>query len=295
VRRAVLLLCVGVLAGCSMFGASKPTGTIVVPPPSSPQPDPSGLAQQQPNTKHIHSLATRGGPSPLLIGTHFGISEAKPGGSSSPLGGSAPKGDVLQLAYAPDGTAYASGHAFGVQVSHDDGVTWAVISPDVASLDVHGFAIDPTNPRTMYAYAVGRGLLASSDAGAHWEHKAGYADSHYLTGLAVTADGTLLAGSPDLGIAASTDKGSNFASVQSATGAVYSISASPTSADTVVAATEFGIFLTSNGGKDWDIGQTALVLTGISIDPKDAKRFYAGGVDGSLFTTTDAGANWQAL
>ncbi|MGB2940322.1 MAG: hypothetical protein WBD38_08510 [Candidatus Dormiibacterota bacterium] len=293
-RKTALLLGLGVLAGCSVFGSSRPSGTIVVPPPGSPQPDPSGLGQQQPNTNHIHALASRGGPSRLLIGTHFGVSAAKPGASPVPVGGSSPKGDVLQVAYGPDGTAYASGHAFGIQVSRDDGATWALISADVANLDVHGFAVDPTNGKNLYIYAVGKGVLVSSDGGAHWEHRAGYADSHYLTGLAVTADGTLLAGSPELGIAASSDHGSSFAAVRSGTGQVYSLAASAQSADIVVAATEFGIFLTSNGGKDWDIGQTAVVITGISIDPKDQRRFYAGGADGSVFTTTDSGANWSA-
>jgi hypothetical protein len=289
-----LILGFGLLAGCSIFGSSKPSGTIVVPPPDSPQPEPSALAQQQPNTNHIHALATKGGPGRLLVGTHTGISAAAPGASPVPLGGSSPKGDVLEVTYGADGTAYASGHAFGVYVSHDDGAGWALASRDVANLDVHGFAVDPGNAKLLYAYAVGKGLLVSSDGGSHWDHRAGYADQHYLTDLAVTADGTLLAGSPELGIAASTDHGSTFASVRSGTGQVYSLGASAQSVDVVVAATEFGIFLTSNGGKDWDIGQTAVVITGISIDPKDAKRFYAGGADGSIFTTTDSGANWVA-
>jgi photosystem II stability/assembly factor-like uncharacterized protein len=284
-----------VLTGCSIFGSSKPSGTIVVPLPSSPQPDPSGLAQQQPNVNHIHALASRGGPGTLLLGTHVGVSTVKAGASPIAIAGSGPKGDVLSVDYAPDGTAYASGHAFGVDVSHDGGATWSLLAADLANLDVHGFAIDPTNPRNLYVYAVGKGILVSSDAGAHWDHRAGYADTHYLTDLTVTADGTLLAGSPELGIAASPDHGANFTTVRSGTGQVYSLSSSPQSADIVVAATEFGLFLTSNGGHDWDIGQTAVVITGISVDPRDPKRFYAGGVDGSIFTTTDSGANWSAF
>jgi hypothetical protein len=293
VKTAATALGLALLAGCSVFGASKPSGTIVVPPPSSPQPEPSALAQQQPNTKHIHALALRPGSSRLLLATHVGVSVAQPGGAVTPLGDSGPKGDVLQVAYAPDGRVFASGHNLGVQVSRDDGATWSVAAPEVAGLDVHGLAIDPTNPKTLYIYAVGKGILVSSDGGAHWDHRAGYADSHYLTGLAVTADGTLLAASPELGIAASTDRGPTFVSVRTGTGQVFSISASATSADIVIVATESGIFLTANGGKDWDVGSTAVVVTAVAVDLHDPKRLFAGGADGSVYTSSDGGNNWQ--
>ena len=282
-------------AGCSVFGTSRPTGTIVVPPPSSPQPEPSALAQVQPNTNHVHAIASKGGADNVLLATHFGVSRLKAGASPAPLGGSAPKGDVLQVVYAADGTAYAAGHNLGIQASHDNGATWSVVAPEVAGLDVHGLTVDPHNPKALYAYAVGKGILVSTDAGAHWQHRAGWADSHYLTGVTVTADGTLLGGSPELGIVASTDQGSNFVGVRSGTGQVFCISASATSADVVLAATENGIFLTSNGGKDWQVGGTDVAVTALSVDPKDARRFYAGAADGTVFTSPDQGTTWQPL
>ena len=289
------VLCTLLLAACSLSATSKSSGPIVVPGPASPQPEPSALAPQQPNVNHIHALAARAGSTRLLVATHRGIELASPGASPAPLGGSAPKGDVLQVLYAADGTAYASGHNLGVLVSHDDAATWSVTAPEVAGLDVHGLALDPTNRSTLYAYAVGRGMLVSSDGGGHWQHRAGYADSHYLTGLAVTADGTLLAGSPELGIAASTDHGSTFVSVRAGTGQVYSIGASPVSPDDVIVATEDGIFLTADGGKNWDVGQTEVVITGVGADLANAKRFFAGGADGSIYTSTDGGVSWNPL
>jgi photosystem II stability/assembly factor-like uncharacterized protein len=291
VKTAGLVFCAVLLAAC---GSSSTGGTIVVPPPASPQPEPSALSQQ-PNVNHIHALAGRAGSSRLLVATHKGISIASPGASPAPLGGSAPKGDVLQVLYSADGTAYASGHNLGVLVSHDDGGSWAVTAPEVAGLDVHGLALDPTSRGRLYAYAVGKGILVSSDAGLHWQHKPGYADTHYLTGLTVTADGTLLAGTPDLGIAASTDHGSNFVSVRAGTGQVYGLSASQVSADVVIAATGNGIFLTADGGKNWDVGQTAVVVTGVGTDLGNPKRFFAGGSDGSIYTSTDGGVSWSPL
>ena len=291
---AALVLVTG-LTGCSWFDSpTQQQGTIVVPAPASPSPEPSGLAPTQPNVNHVHAMATRGGSGPILVAKHAGIDVVRAGGVAQPLPG-APKGDVLQVAMAPDGLAYAAGHGIGVQVSRDSGGTWAALAPDVAGLDVHGFAVDPSNPNQLYVYAVGKGILASADRGAHWEHRSGWADTHFLTGLAVSADGTVLAGSPELGIAASPDHGVTFVSVRSGTGQLYSIAASASSADVVVAATENGLFLTTSGGKDWDVAQTSVLLTGIAIDPGDPQRFYAGGADGSLFTSPDGGATWATL
>jgi photosystem II stability/assembly factor-like uncharacterized protein len=76
---------------------------------------------------------------------------------------------------------------------------------------------------------------------------------------------------------------------------VYALAASATSADVVVAATAAGILLTQSGGKDWAVGQTTVPVTGIAIDPAGRQRFYAGGADGSLFTSGDSGATWDVF
>jgi photosystem II stability/assembly factor-like uncharacterized protein len=282
------------LASCSWFGSQASPGTIVVPPPASPAPEPSELAVTQPNVNHVHGLATLGAGQPVFIARHTGVESKSPGAPPQALG-AGPHGDVLQVAIAPDGSLYAAGHGTGLQVSHDGGTTWAPPAADVAGLDVHGFAFDPSHPEQLYVYAVGKGILVSSDRGAHWEHRAGWADGHYLAGLTVTADGTLLAGSVELGIAASPDHGANFVSVRAGTGQVYSLAASPSSADVAVAATENGLFLTTSGGDDWDVAQTSELLTGVTIDPADPRHLYAGGAEGTLYTSTDQGASWALL
>lgn len=287
------LALVAALAGCSSGNSGQ--GTIAVPPPPTPGAEPSPLALTQPNVHHVHAIATRGGTGTLLVATHAGLEVLKDVHGQAPDGPYTLKGDVLQAVVAPDGTAYAAGHNLGVQVSHDGGATWKVAAPDVAGLDVHGLALDPAHPGTLFAYAVHKGMLTSSDGGAHWIHLAGFADTNYVTGLVVTGDGTVLAGNPQYGISASTDRGSTFVAVRGGTGQVYSLAASATSADIVLAGTENGIFLTVNGGKDWNVGETNVAVTGVGVDPTDPKRFFAGGADGSLSTSTDGGASWQPL
>ena len=280
------------LAACD----SGSGGPINIPPPPSPRGEPTPLAQTKLNINHIHALAVSVNSRTVLIGTHHDVRLAVSGASPRPLSPGL-SGDVLQVLYGAGGAAYAAGHNLGVQVSRNGGASWAPVSRDVAGLDVHGLVADPRDLRQMIAYAVGHGILTSSDAGAHWTHRPGYADSHYLTGLAVTADGTLLAGSPDLGLAASPDHGATFDSVQSGTGPVYSIAASETSADVVVVAAENGIFLTQNGGKDWAVGVaiSGNVVTGVGVDAIDPHHLYAGDANGQVFTSTDSGNSWSPL
>ena len=280
-----------VLAACSSSPA--PTGTIVVPPPVSASAEPSPLAQPAININHVHGLATRDGGRRLLVATHAGVRQAQPGGASPlPVGDATLKGDVLALFYS-GAALYAGGHGVGVKVSHDDGATWSDASPDLAGADIHGLAADPSSAGRLYAYAVGRGLMVSEDGGAHWAHRAGEADKNYITGLTVTADGTLLAGTPGRGVAASTDHGTTYVVVRTGTGPVYSIASSVTDAGVVLVAAAGGIFLTGDGGKTWNAGGTNVAVTGVAIDGSDSHRFYAGGSDGSIAVSTDAGISWK--
>jgi len=265
----------------------------VVPPPPSVAPEPSPLSQPRINVNHVHAIAPRAGGSDLILGTHVGVRRVSAGGQGpTPVGEPSLKGDVLALFYS-GGVLYAGGHGVGVKASRDDGATWADVSSDLAGADVHGLAADPSQAGRLYAYAVGRGLMVSDDSGAHWSHRAGEADSNYITGLTVTADGTLLVGTPGRGVAASTDHGSTYVVVRSGTGPVYAMASAPTDAGVVLVGAEKGIFLTGDGGKTWNAGGTNVAVTGLAIDAVDSHHFYAGAADGTVAVSTDAGISWK--
>lgn len=292
-RLVPLLLSTSLLCACG--AAAQQGGPIVVPPPATPRAEPSPLNQGAINANHIHALASRDGGKRLMVATHRGVFVAVPGGASpQPTGAATLTGDVLALFYAPDGALFAAGHNIGVKVSHDDGASWSEVSDDLKGTDVHGFARDPSHPGQLYAYAVGKGLLVSTDSGAHWTHRPGQADTSYITSLAVTADGTLLAGTPGLGVAASTDHGTSYVTIRDKTGPVYSIAASASDPNVLLVAAENGIFLTGDGGKTWNNGQPNVAVTGVAIDPADSHHFYAGGSDGTVAVSTDAGISFKS-
>ncbi|MHB8508046.1 MAG: WD40/YVTN/BNR-like repeat-containing protein [Candidatus Dormibacteria bacterium] len=279
------------LAGCTSTASQ---GTIVVPGAAAPGSEPSGSVAGQASTHHIHSLLLMG--QGVIVATHTGVEVRLPG-SPSPRPSSGVSGDVLQLAAGPGGLVYAAGHNLGVLVSRDQGASFASVSPDVAGFDVHGLASDPRDRHHLVAYAVGHGLLRSDDAGAHWAHEVSPdADRKdiYLTGLVITADGTLLAGSPQAGVTAM-NKDNSFVPVYQGSGRVYSIAAAATDANIVVVVGERGLFITANGGKTWSSGQPSEALTGIAVDPTDATHFLAGSVDGNVFTSGDSGSTWSGF
>src|SRR5258708_21329596 len=132
------------LAGCGPFGSTPEGGTIVVPLPGTPPSEPAGIAQQQPNLKHIHAVATHDGGRHLVLGVHTGIAIATPGGTPQQVAGG-PKGDVLQVVYGGASTFFAAGHLIGVWISRDEGASSSMVSSDVAGLDGHGLAVGPRN------------------------------------------------------------------------------------------------------------------------------------------------------
>ena len=291
--RLIASLALAILfGGCG--ASAQQGGPISVPAPATPGAEPSPLSQPSINVNHIHALATLDGGKRLLIATHHGVMLASHAGADpQPVGNGSIGGDVLALFYAPDGTVFAGGHLVGVKVSHDNGNSWTDASPALARADVHGLAIDPTHPSRLYAYVVGRGILVSEDSGTTWTHRAGQADTNYVSGLTVTADGTLLVGTPGRGVAASTDHGTSFTVIRDNTGPVYSMSASATDPNVVLVAAENGVFLTGDGGKTWNAGATNVAVTGVLIDPADSHHFYAGGADGSIAESTDAAITFK--
>src|SRR5712692_3504141 len=70
VRWTQFLAC---LTLCACSGNAAIGHTIVVPGPPSPASEPTPLAQVQPNTNHVHSLAVSPDGRRMLIATHHGL------------------------------------------------------------------------------------------------------------------------------------------------------------------------------------------------------------------------------
>ncbi len=111
----------------------------------------------------------------------------------------------------------------------------------------------PTDPRTVY-YSDGFTVLASADGGAT-VHEVAPVSQLFAT--------------------------------------ISALAVSPLAAAEVLAATNQGLFKTTDGGATWEqlpVGGTPVAL---AVDPFDAATVYAGAGDGSFFASHDRGATWS--
>jgi photosystem II stability/assembly factor-like uncharacterized protein len=253
---------------------------------------PAAAAGGLPNTPDYHSLLVApSDPQHVLLGTHAGLYESSDGGRDwqrVALEGQ----DAMNLARSEGKTIWAAGHNVFAK-STDGGATWTDVRPEgLPSLDLHGFAVDPTDSHTLYAAVAGQGLYRSRDAGESFELISGEVGGAVMA-LAVTVDGRLLAGDMEQGLLASDDSGKTWRSVAQA--AVMGLAINPADPNTIVAGGP-GILLSSDSGSSWR--QVLALEQGagpIAWSPSDPDVGYAVGFDRLLYRTSDRGQSWQPV
>ena len=252
----------------------------------------SGTSTGLPPTPDYHSLLVApNDPESLLLGTHDGLYRSQDGGrtwAAYALQGQ----DAMNLKRASRGTIWTAGHLVFAK-SGDGGETWTDLRPGtLPNLDLHGFAVDPKDPDTLYAAAAGAGLYRSRDAGATFElvsQEVGGA----VFGLAATPDGRILAGDGDRGLLESSDGGETWRQVLRAAVAGLAVNAKDPRR---ILATGPGIHLSTDGGATWrrvlELGDGVGPVAWSASAPRTA---YAVGFDRSLRKTRDGGETWSAV
>jgi photosystem II stability/assembly factor-like uncharacterized protein len=245
-----------------------------------------------PDTPDYHSLlVTPSDASSLVLGTHNGLYRSTDGGRTWEQASLAGQ-DAMNLAPAQQGVVWAAGHNV-LAKSEDGGQNWQDVRPDgLPGLDVHGFAVDPRDPRTLYAAIAGQGLFRSSDGGRSFgpiSRKVGPG----VMALAVTPDGRILAGEMQQGLMVSANDGKTWKRTLEA--GLMGLAVNPKDPRRILA-TGPGILVSRNGGKTWveafPLGAGAGPVAWASSDPLTA---YVVGLDQVLYKTTDGGETWKAV
>jgi photosystem II stability/assembly factor-like uncharacterized protein len=260
------------------------------PAANSPSPTTANL----PDTPDYHSLlvAPRD-PRHVWLGSHVGLHESTDGGRSwaeAGLGGQ----DAMNLARTRDSaTVWAAGHLV-LAKSLDGGVTWTDVQPEgLPSLDVHGFATDPRNPRRLWAAIAGQGLFRSTDGGESFSPVSREVGPGVMA-LAVAPDGRVLAGDMQQGLLVSGNEGRTWRSVLGE--GLMGLAINPRNPRRVVATSESGIFLSTDGGTRWRLVYPVAGGAGpVAWAPSKPKLGYVVGFDRVLYTTNDAGSSWQPV
>ena len=249
-------------------------------------------AAELPNTPDHHSLLVApSDPQALVLGTHDGLYRSTDGGrtwASGTLTGQ----DAMNLARAPAGVVWAAGHDV-LAKSTDGGKTWQDVRPDgLPGRDVHGFAVDPRDPKTLYAAIAGQALYRSTDAGRTFSLVSREVGRGVMA-LAVSPDGRIFAGDMQQGLFVSRDGGKSWKATLEAP--LMGLTVNPKEPERIVA-TGPGILLSTDGGRNWDqvlpLEEGAGPVAWSESDPDIA---YAVGFDKTLYKTTDGGERWQPV
>ena len=186
-------------------------------------------------------------------------------------------GRMTALAPHPttDGTVLAGAASGGVWKTTDDGASWRPLTDGLTDLSVGALAYAPSNPEVVYLgsgeaglgsyFVPGIGLLRSSDGGETW----------FLP-------------EPDEVVAEQ----------------FFALSVDPRDEDSLLAATEKGLYATSDGGVTWDLRLDHPELYGVTEvvrSASDPDRLWAGlwcfslcpdGL-GRVMTSADGGESWE--
>jgi photosystem II stability/assembly factor-like uncharacterized protein len=252
----------------------------------------SGASSGLPDTPDYHSLSVSPeDASSILLGTHYGLYHSSDGGKTWVARGLAGK-DAMNLARPSGQTLWTAGH-YVLAKSTDGGRSWSDVHPaGLPSLDIHGFAVDPRRPSTLYAAVAGRGLYRSNDKGVSFRPVSRDVGGAVMA-LAVKPTGEILAGDMQRGLLLSRDGGRTWRVVLRAQ--LLGLAINPENPKRLLAAGP-GILFSSDGGQKWS--QPLKIDQGagpVAWAPGNAKIAYAVGFDRRFYRSADGGETWSAV
>jgi photosystem II stability/assembly factor-like uncharacterized protein len=254
--------------------------------------EPAAAAPGLPNTPDYHSLSVSPtDANSILLGTHSGLYRSGDGGRTWALQALSGQ-DAMNLARPSGNTLWTAGHNV-LAKSTDGGRRWVDVRPDgLPTLDLHGFAVDPRNVRTLYAAVAGQGLYRSTDNGVSFSRVSKEVGGAVMA-LAVTPSGGILAGDMEQGLLASKDGGRTWRRVLATR--LMGIALNPTDPKRLLAAGP-GVLLSTDGGRRWR--QPLKIAEGagpVAWSPGSPNVAYVVGYDRILYRSSDGGEAWRAV
>jgi len=245
-----------------------------------------------PDTPDYHSLlVSPTDPQQLVLGTHGGLYVSSDGGRHwrfDALAGN----DAMNLARPGGKTVWLAGHdAF--KKSTDGGASWRDVRPTgLPSLDIHGFAVSPREPRLLYAAVAGRGLYRSRDGGRSFSLASSRVGGNVMA-LAVFPDGRILAGDMQQGLVESADGGAHWKRRLQAQ--LLGLALNPRDPKRLLAGGA-GIALSTDGGRSWrSVLNLPQGVGPLAWSPTNPRLAYAVALNRVFYRSDDAGESWHAV
>jgi photosystem II stability/assembly factor-like uncharacterized protein len=212
---------------------------------------------------------------------------------------------------APNRVFALTTYSIGLLRSLDRGETWSLANHGIRSFSLYRLTIDPRDSNRIYVGAGGGGLYVSEDAGDTFEERndgLGNTDIGFLAlhptrpdqVYVVTSTGVYR--SPDQGRTwAAWNQGDRFTESQQCQDLVVATSTTP---ETVLLASNRGVFTRREGDATWALASDDLVgrrITALTMHP-DGRRVLAAAfrdsrtlTGGGLYESRDAGSSWRRV
>ena len=208
---------------------------------------------------------------------------------------------VPTLVVDPNSSSIYAGTGWWAQLfveNTDGGSNWISISLKAPYFCPSVLAIDPQNPRTLYAAGAPGAIFKSADGGSTWGAAFLPGNLYYeINALAIDPKNpnTIYAGAGHR-VFKSSDAGgswtaSNFGLPR---GYFSTIVIDPRNPSTVYAGGSGGVFKSTDSGGEWStLGFPTDFVSVLAIDPQNPSAIYAGSF-GAIFKSMDSGTNWSA-
>jgi len=181
----------------------------------------------------------------------------------------------------------------GVFVSGDAAATWSPRSSGLTYTLINSLALDPNDPTKLY---VGnwRGVYASADAGENWEPVLKRVTQVPAIVVDPSNSSRIYAGIVSNVYTILFATNWTVTSTGVVNQLVNKLAIDPVAPATLYAATEGGVYKSTNAASTWIASNTDLTeksIRDLALDPTDHTHIYAATADG-VFFSTNAGARW---
>ncbi len=184
--------------------------------------------------------------------------------------------------------------------------------PTNASGQIHGISrvsqlkFHSVNPNKIYAVSARGGLFITTDGGNNWQVTPGtdFMSSARLASVCVdfTNDSIIYLGTGDhnyyysgIGVLKSVNGGQTFTQTTLTGKLVVEMIMDPDDHNVIVAATNTGIYKTTNAGATWTLKSASRQFDDLKQKTPPSRVLYAAGRDSSFFRSIDFGDNWTQI
>ncbi len=210
-------------------------------------------------------------------------------------------GLVLALDAAETETVYV-GTQTGIFKTSNGGASWSRSDSGIGGRAVSLLAMDPRSSQVLFA-GTDAGVFKSTDGAISWFDASIGLPAQGVSGLAVDLEDSsrIYASARTGGVYRSTNGGGSWSAAGLDGLFVFRFATDPNDPTHLFAATNQGLFLSSDGASSWTAlgtGYGSNPVQAVVVDPSSSQVLYAGvvrsGFRGTFLKSEDGGASWAA-